>query len=259
VRDALVSPKADNFRAKSGRSPTATESLFSCVAKRKVTKREGHPAWRLPPILGRQVRELGPGFSTGLLSWRKGVDIPIDSRFAACRPQLTAAQGPRVEQRAILARTRWKAERLESNSNSTNESGGEARLCGCSAVAPAFLKSTRRMRVALPGAPLKRRAGEGKPAGWFAWMRTSLASVHGWTVDKPRSPHADFPGMDARKARKRGGLLFGYLSLGHARESNSPSEGGRKLFALRLSTHKEQQATASRLKSLLQIKAQASC
>jgi len=34
------------------------------VAKEKVTKEKGHPAWRLPPIHGRQVREPGPGFST---------------------------------------------------------------------------------------------------------------------------------------------------------------------------------------------------
>jgi len=93
-------------KGKSFRAPLAPESLFSCVAKRKVTKREGHPAWRLPPIHGRQVRELGTGFSTGLLSGRKGIDIPVDARCAACRPQLAAAQGPRVEQRAILARTR---------------------------------------------------------------------------------------------------------------------------------------------------------
>ena len=58
------------------------------------------------PSPARQVRESGPGFSTGLLSWRKGADIPVDSRCAACRPRLTAAQGPRVEQRAIVARTR---------------------------------------------------------------------------------------------------------------------------------------------------------
>src|SRR3546814_9292013 len=60
ARDALALVA---FKAKSGRSPSATEPLFSCVAKRKVTKREGHPAWRLPPIHGRQVREPGPGFS----------------------------------------------------------------------------------------------------------------------------------------------------------------------------------------------------
>jgi len=40
------------------------------------------------------------------MCWRKGIGIHADARCAACRPQLTAAQGPRVEQRAILARTR---------------------------------------------------------------------------------------------------------------------------------------------------------
>jgi hypothetical protein len=48
----------------------------------------------------------GRAFRQGILPWRKGADIPVGSRFAACRPRLTAAQGPRVEQRAILARTR---------------------------------------------------------------------------------------------------------------------------------------------------------
>jgi hypothetical protein len=39
------------------------------------------------------------------MCWRKGIGIHADARYAACRPRLTAAQGPRVEQRAILART----------------------------------------------------------------------------------------------------------------------------------------------------------
>jgi len=47
----------------------APESLFSCVAKRKVTQREGHPAWRLPGIHVRQVElstpmGIKPSFST---------------------------------------------------------------------------------------------------------------------------------------------------------------------------------------------------
>ena len=36
------------------------------------------------------------------LPWRKGIGIHADARCAACRPRLTAAQGPRVEQRAFL-------------------------------------------------------------------------------------------------------------------------------------------------------------
>ena len=48
------------IKAKSFRPPAEGESLFSCVAKRKVTQREGPPAWRLPGIPARQVREAGP-------------------------------------------------------------------------------------------------------------------------------------------------------------------------------------------------------
>jgi hypothetical protein len=36
------------FEAKSFRAPVARESLSLCVAKEKVTKEKGHPAWRLP-------------------------------------------------------------------------------------------------------------------------------------------------------------------------------------------------------------------
>ncbi len=48
----------------------------------------------------------GQAFRTGFLPVRKGIHIPVDARCAGYRPRLTAAQGPRVEQRAFLARTR---------------------------------------------------------------------------------------------------------------------------------------------------------
>src|SRR6185312_10802287 len=72
------SPATKQFRA-----PAAPELLFSCVAKRKVTKREGHPGWRVPSIHGRKVGEVGPGFSSGLLSARKGEAIHGLARCAA--------------------------------------------------------------------------------------------------------------------------------------------------------------------------------
>jgi hypothetical protein len=53
-----------SFRAKSFRPPSEGESLSLCVLKEKVPKEKEHPAWRLPPIHGRQVREPVPGFST---------------------------------------------------------------------------------------------------------------------------------------------------------------------------------------------------
>jgi hypothetical protein len=98
-RQATSESKGKSFRA-----PSVPESLSLCVAKEKVTKEKGHPAWRLPGIHARQVCEPGPGFSNGHPARAKRSRRPVDSRYAACRPRLTAAQGPRVEQRAILAR-----------------------------------------------------------------------------------------------------------------------------------------------------------
>jgi len=136
---------------KSYRAPMATESLFSCVAtsalgartnseagpkgggqdarsKRKITQREGHPAWRLPGIHARQVRELctpvgiKPGFSTAH-------PCTDEKESASCRFPLRGLSstphrrtGARVERRAScpalgtpadwLARSRyaWRCE-----------------------------------------------------------------------------------------------------------------------------------------------------
>ncbi|AND67651.1 hypothetical protein ATSB10_01970 [Dyella thiooxydans] len=227
MRDALAPFGAIGFRARSFRPPAEGELLLFCLSKREVTKRKRHPAWRLPPIHGRQVREAGSGFSTGLLSGRKVIGVRADDRYAACRPHLTAAQGPRVGQRAILARTRWKAERLKSQSNS------KATAKRCFAVALALLRSVRWGRAALSGAPMARRVGVGEaPQGGLAWMRASSTSG--------QEPCRRTPGTHPRTRRAgcpqgapSGCPSLWLLSLGQARESDSPSAGGRKLFASR--------------------------
>jgi len=45
-------------------------------------------------------------------------------------------------------------------------------------------------RAALPGAPMARRVGGGKSAGWPAGMRASFSPVQGRAVEKPRNPPA---------------------------------------------------------------------
>ena len=87
------------------------------------------------------------------------------------------------------------------------------------------------MRVALPGALLKRRAGGGKARRMVRMDANQFVVSTGCAVDKPRNPAADLARRDARKARKRGAPLYWLLSLGQARESDSPFEGGRKLLA----------------------------
>jgi len=65
------------------------------VLKEKVTKEKEHHTWRLPGILPVKSVSAGRAFRQGILPWRKGIDILVDARCAACRPSLTAAQGPR--------------------------------------------------------------------------------------------------------------------------------------------------------------------
>ncbi|GAB2533028.1 hypothetical protein GCM10027065_00680 [Rhodanobacter koreensis] len=93
------------FEAKSVRSPLATELLSLCVAKEKVTKEKGHPAWRSPGILPGECVRRGRVFRQDSCPDEKGstsMSIPL----RACRPRPTAAQGPRVEQRASCAHFR---------------------------------------------------------------------------------------------------------------------------------------------------------
>jgi hypothetical protein len=70
----------------------------------------------LPGFLPGKSVSRGRAFRTGILPVRKGIGIHADARYAACRPHLTAAQGPRVEQRAILARTSQKSQSQSGSS-----------------------------------------------------------------------------------------------------------------------------------------------
>ncbi len=98
---------------------------FSLRGQRESNQRERPPRLALAGHPARQVREPGSGFSTAHRATAPALPQlghpcprhvlakrhrhPADARCAACRPRLTAAQGPRVEQRAILARTIQKS------------------------------------------------------------------------------------------------------------------------------------------------------
>ena len=100
VRDALAV-----FEVKGFRPPVAAESLFSCVAKRKVTQREGHPAWRFPGIV--------PGKSVSRGRAFRPDSCPGEKESASCRCPLRGLSTPThcrtgapAERRVILTRTR---------------------------------------------------------------------------------------------------------------------------------------------------------
>ena len=81
-------------RAKSFRLPAAAELLSLCVAKEKVTKEKGHPAWRLPGIVPGKSVSRGRAFRQHIPVLAKRNRHRADSPCGAYRPRLTAAQGP---------------------------------------------------------------------------------------------------------------------------------------------------------------------
>jgi hypothetical protein len=233
-----------SFQSRSFRLPAAAEVLLFCLSKREVPKRKRPPAWRLPGIHGRQVRESGPGFSSGLLPARKGVAIPGNARYAAYRPRLTAAQG--TPGRAAGHRGPHSVMKRKSRSHS------KASLC-CGfapALDLALLKSARWERAALPGAPMARRVGGGKPAGWPAWMPASFSPAQDVLsknpVAHPRTRRAGCP------QGAPSGWPFSWVtfSLATQRESDSVAEGDRPLLILNAA-----EARASRTSALLQLQA----
>ena len=192
----------DQAELKGFRLPLAAELLSLCVAKEKVTKEKGHPAWRLPGILPGKSVSRGRAFRTGILPVRKGVDIPVDSRYAACRPRLTAAQG--TPGRAAGHRGPHSVIKRKSRSHST-----ASLCCGFApALDLALLKSVRWERAALPGAPMARRVGGGKPAGWPAGMPASLSSGQD-ALSKSPAPAHGLVGQEAQQAPSGVAFLFG--------------------------------------------------
>jgi len=248
VRDALALTafKAKNLRGKSFRPPAEAELLLFCLSKREVTKRKRHPAWRLPGILPGKSVSRGRAFRTGILPVRKGTDIPVGSRCAACRPRLTAAQG--TPGRAAGHPGPHSVESRKAKSESHSKA---VRCCGfASALDPAPSKSARRERAALPGAPMARRVGEGKPAGWPARMPASFSPAQDVLsknpVAHPRTRRAGCP------QGAPSGWPFSWVtfSLATQRESDSVAEGDRPLLILNAA-----EARASRTSALLQLQA----
>jgi hypothetical protein len=214
-----------SFQSRSFRLPAAAEVLLFCLSKREVPKRKRPPAWRLPPIHGRQVRESGPGFSSGLLPARKGVAIPGNARCAACRPRLTAAQG--TPGRAAGHPGPHSVMKLKSN--------GHSKAALCCGFAPALdlalLKSARWERAALPVAhPRTRRAGEG--------MDARVEATQGVVARCPQGAPSGWP------------FSWVTFSLATQRESDSVAEGDRPLLILNAA-----KARASRTSALLQLQA----
>src|SRR6185312_12883865 len=194
---------------KSFRAPPARELLLFCLSKREVTKRKRHPAWRLPPIPGRQVREPEPGFSAAR-------PCTVEKASASCRCPLARPvvsvspphRGP--TKRARSARTLRKARKPP---------------CRSLATSPPHRVRARIGPPAVRGPCAAVRLGREGPQGARQEVE-HFSTVHGCAAEKPGPASRTFRAGGPESA-KRGASLFGYLSLGQARESNSRAEGAR--------------------------------
>ena len=245
LRNAFALFGAKGFRAKSFRPPSEGESL-SLACPRESNQREGHPAYAPCGHPARKVRGRVTGFvdSTscadaklaGILAGHPAGFPSPARRFRGAPGRAAGRPGPHS---ALELRSK--------NNNNQSEVLG----CCCSAVDLAvdlaFLESAGQDGPLLCPGPL--RGGETGTIGRAAGAARDDGSFSHGQDARSKSPalaHA-LAGQEPGK-RQAGWPSLWLLSLGHARESDSPSAGGRKLSAL----DRNEAATASRLKSLPQ-------
>src|SRR6185312_3642494 len=192
------------------RAPAGARASFSLRAQRESSQRETAPrggAFR--PSMDGKSASRGRAFRPDSCPVEKASPSMAMPAARPDRPRLTAAEGPR-RAGAHRARQKQQRERKQKLSDAIVLSPSPAYRGGLGWGA---LASARRERAALPGAPMTRRAGGGKSAGWLAGMRASFSPVHGRAVEKPRNPPAHPEGrMPGGRAI---GVSFplGYFSL----------------------------------------------
>jgi hypothetical protein len=227
------------FRSSFERLP-APELLFSCVAKRKVTQREGHPAAALAGHPARQVREPWPGFSAGLPARSKRHRPPWRCPLRGL--VVHGSPPPRGPGKAGALPARQKQQQQRSPASLQAVAPSPACRGGGWGALDLAVASARWERAALPGAPMARRVGGGKVLRMARRDAGQFFAGTGCAVEKPRSPPAHPQG------RRPGGraigvpFLFGSFLFGHAkrkelgprqrlRNCSDPRELAGQLFA----------------------------
>ena len=191
------------------RSPAASESLFSAWPEKSNQKR-GHPVWRFPPIHGRKVRELGPGFSTAHPC--AGEKESASSRFPLCGLSVPA-----------------------------HRRAGDPGRAACRPGAHAVKYAGLARDLVLPGVRAGARCfGRGPCAAVRAGRQARR--VLGTMSRNPAGPH-ELSGHGCPESAKRGGISLGLLSFWSHKEkvTRPPQEGeslcprssGRQLCAIK--------------------------
>src|SRR6185312_13600636 len=212
------------------RAPVGARVTLSLRGQRESNQRERPPRLALAGLPARQVREAGPGFSSGLLPARKGVAVHGNARCAAWSSPPHRRPGAPEKQACIV--------RARSNSNSSAPLMA-GRSCSSERCAPGARCSTRGPYGAEGGWRKVRRMARRDASQFFA----GTGMCRRKTPEPARAP----AGQDARRARHRGGLSFGYFSLATQRKVTRAPTGARKHFVLQGVCER-----GSRLKSLLQ-------
>jgi len=235
VRGASVLARASKrFRAPAGARVTF---LLRGQEKSNPKRRPPRGGASRASMHGKSVSR-GRAFRAGSCPREKALPSLATPAARPDRPRLTAAEGPRKSRRASCApearaRAEAKAKRRE--------------LAGCSSlpcmqgrVGVGCCCFCAQERAALPGAPMARRAGGGKSAGWPAWMPASFPPAQGCAVGKPRNPPAHPEPMDGRRACHRGAVSLWLLSLWASKEKVARAPAGvRNRFEARASTEAE--------------------
>jgi hypothetical protein len=140
-------------QVQSGRSPTATESLFSCVAKRKVTQREGHRRFRGAPIEQRAI------VARTLRKSRSKTEQRQSDALLRLLPCLASALYHRV--RATMARCSTRGPLRGGESGSTGRAAGIDRDVDAFSPgqATAWMPELRQRRSGCPMSGRKARPG----------------------------------------------------------------------------------------------------
>jgi len=203
VRGASASALAR--ASKRFRAPAGARVTFLLRGQEKSNPKRRPPrggAFR-PSMDGKSVSR-GRAFRAGSCPREKALPSMATPAARPDRPRLTAAEGARKSRRASCApEAEAKTKHREPAVPLPCMQGrvGVGCSCGCCCFGCCFCAQER---AALPGAPMARRAGGGKSAGWPAGIRASFSPVHGRAVEKPRNPPAHPEPMDGRRARHRG-------------------------------------------------------
>jgi len=207
-RDAGDSTSTFAPVSKRFRSPVGARVTFLLRGQEKSNPKRRPPRLALAGRPARQVREAGPGFSSGLLPARKGESIPGLARCAASSSPPHRRPGA-PDKAARSCAQKQQQQQLQLQEHLPCERGREAASARGSAFAPASGAHDARLLLWGPSAAVG-RGRSGRAAGVAKDGNAFSTGQEPGRKARPRL--TDFTPMDGRKAPPRG-VVFSWLLL----------------------------------------------